>query len=113
MQVSNPAYAVAGMEISPSAYIVRPQQQFLLHFEPPLIVWTYHLSKLSAACPCVNVVFEALRAAFRSPEASWEEAELVNTHTPWNIGVMRCHIIACRSGEPNKWVIYADHGHGI
>jgi len=114
MRQSNPQYVVGRIPISPSAYFVKPQQQLLLHFEPPLVAWTYHLSKLSVARPSVDALFSALRTLFWSPASSGEIDELVSMHTAWNIGVMRCHVIAaCRGGSLNDWVIYAHHGRGI
>jgi hypothetical protein len=114
MQSPTSQYFTGRITVAPSGYLVQPQQQLLLHFEPPLLAWTYHLGKLRAARPCLDRIFSALRTAFWSPGSSWEMEELVTTHTPWIIGVMRCPIIAaCRGRTSDQWIIYADHGHGI
>jgi hypothetical protein len=115
VQPSQANFNVGELSYPPDRYIVKPQQMLLLHFEPPWTVWTYHLCKTRIGPPCVETIFGVLRSLFWSRSCSWEVEELAMTHTAWNIGVVRCTLIAACSSkdDPNEWIIYSEHGHGF
>lgn len=115
MKPSQPHSIFGQLPDLPNAYMVRPQEMFMLRFEPPWIVWTYHLSKTRSGRYCAGAIFNVLGSLFWSRSCSWEVEELAMTHTEWDIGVVRCTLIAACSSkdDPNEWIIYSEHGHGF
>jgi hypothetical protein len=109
---ANPV-AWGNLSVRPSRYFLRPGKQFVMLFEPPAVVWTYHLAKTRVSFRLVSgwnwLKWKTVGAHFWQNNSA---VEFAWPHTHYAIGVASCAMLPspCKEPDVEEWYPFVGHG---
>jgi len=95
-----------------STYLLKPNRQFLLQFDPPLAVWSYHLGQTRLGYHVVGAwsSFKWWLVGARHIDSE-NAVEFSWRHTGYLVGIAACAMLheECADGE-SAWRVWVSHG---
>jgi len=95
------------MNVRPTSFLIDPDQEVLLTFEPPALAWTYHLESASSLGRRLIVGwYGVLSMVARGRNLDGVARTIVQPHKAYAIGVKSDQpTLACQEGEKGHWTL--------
>jgi len=95
------------MKVRPTSFLIDPDQEVLLTFEPPALAWTYHLESASSlGHTLIGGWYGILSMVARGRNLDGVARTIVQPHAAYSIGVKSDErTLACQEGEKGHWTL--------
>jgi hypothetical protein len=95
------------MNVRPTSFLIDPDQEVLLTFEPPVLAWTYHLEAASSlGRTLIHGWYGLLSTVARGRRLDGVARTIVQPHEAYSIGVKSDErTLVCQDGEKGHWTL--------